>query len=884
MRLNFKKVASVLASAVMLGSTVGVAAAAAYPSPYIKGGAADVAVVIGASAATIDNIAAVDIAADLQAALARQTATAEETSVSATDEAVNLATSGNKLYYNSTLNVARTSLTKTELPNLLADGEVVDDSGTTYAYTQSIAPGSKKIEYGTSGGDLDDPALLIEVGAPTNVADLDANRLYEYSVSFSKEINVSSGDVQGNEIEILGQKFVLGSSSTSTTLYLYGAGVAKTLSEGESATVTVDGVDYTIEVLSIDSSNRVSVSVNGGSTRRISEGSTVKVGDIEIYAKTVYYLSKEAQVSYADLNVGSKKLKLVNGQTVKEGTDETAIQGTLANVTAGSTTGNIAGFTISIAKQGVLDDYVAIGEAFEDPVLGGIKLEFAAVTPALDAAVRDSVVVDSDNNLNARATFTSALSGSTGEYTLNFGHDTDLSSSTVTPRVATSGNKTIHLTEGSTVAIGEYFVVDAGDYGRILRLDDLSFTFSTTDYVTFVDAITGESFKLTTGSGENGSINIDGQTYYVMNKSTTSVAVTYGASAGVNSAGAATTLYPRIKLASGEWMSILYEANITNNTGYTLPGVEIKDTVTTTSSLGGANNVSLKVGNVNYTLAGIQGGGGTLPSAQIEGIDVNQDGTVDCNFSAALGPAILLLEEHKTGETNGDAVCVPLTSEGTTTVELAIGSPQFTDRSASLSSWTSDSYVSSAVDKYGTYVERDTTENNKVTLKYPDSEMYADILFATVAAEVESSGGGGTGVVELGSVAVMDSEIDTVSSKNLIVVGGSCINTVAAKVLGSDSPICGATFTSTTGIGAGQFLIEVADSPYADGKIAMLVAGYEGADTRKAATYLTANKPSTEVGTSLKKVTATYEDVVVEEEEESEEESEEEESEEESEE
>jgi hypothetical protein len=140
--------------------------------------------------------------------------------------------------------------------------------------------------------------------------------------------------------------------------------------------------------------------------------------------------------------------------------------------------------------------------------------------------------------------------------------------------------------------------------------------------------------------------------------------------------------------------------------------------------------------------------------------------------------------------------------------------------------------------------------------------MYADILFASVAAEVTTTGGGGTGVVELGSIAVMDSEIDTVSSKNLIVVGGSCINTVAAKLLGSDTPICGAAFTDKTGISSGQFLIQVFDSPYATGKVAMLVAGYEGADTRRAVTYLTANKPSTEVGTTLKKVTATYEDVV----------------------
>jgi len=863
MRFNFKKVASIFASAVMLGSTVGFAAAAAsYPSPFIKGGVADVAIVIGANAATIDNIAAVDIAADLQAELAKQTATVSETAVTTTEESVNLATSSTKLYYNSTLNAARASLTKAELPTLLADGEVVDDSGTTYKYTQSIALGGKKIEYGTSGGDLEDPALIIEVGAPTSVADNDANRLYQYSLSFSKEINVSNSDVQGNEIEILGKKYVIGAGSTSSTLYLYGSGVSKTLSEGESATVTVGDKEYTIEVTSIDSSNRVAVSVNGGTTRRISEGSTVKVGDIEIYAKNVYYLPKEAQVSYADLNIGSKKLKLVNGQTVKEGTDETAIQGTLVNITAGSNTGSISGFSVSVAKQKVLEDYIKLGETFVDPVFGGIKLEFAAATPALDAATRDSIVIDTDNNLNARVTFTSALAGDTGEYTLNFAHDTDTSTSSVTPRPATSGNKTIHLNEGDTVALSEYVIINAGDYGRILRLDDVSFTGSASDYITLVDAITGEQFKLTTGSDENGTLNIDGQSYYIMNKSSTSISITWGTNAGVNSVGSATTLFPRIKLASGEWLAILYESTVTSGGSYILPGIETKETASTLPSFNATSHAtygekSIKAGNVNYTIDTTSNTTGV-----IFGVDVNNDGTVDCNFNSTYGPAILLLEEHKTGDSNGDAICVPLTSEGTTTVEIAVGTPQFTDRSASLVSWSSDSYISSGVDKYGVYVERDSTENNKVTIKYPDTEMYVDVLFASVSAEVTTTGTTGTGVVELGSVAVMDSEIDTVSSKNLIVVGGSCINTVAAKLLGSDKPLCGADFTEKTGISSGQFLIEVFDSPYATGKIAMLVAGYEGADTRKAATYLIANKPSTTVGTALKKVTATYEDVV----------------------
>jgi len=71
----------------------------------------------------------------------------------------------------------------------------------------------------------------------------------------------------------------------------------------------------------------------------------------------------------------------------------------------------------------------------------------------------------------------------------------------------------------------------------------------------------------------------------------------------------------------------------------------------------------------------------------------------------------------------------------------------------------------------------------------------------------------------------------------LIVVGGSCINTAAAKILGSETPLCTSAFTEKTTVGAGQYIIKTVASPYAaadSGKVAMLVAGYEAAETKLA--------------------------------------------------
>ena len=94
-------------------------------------------------------------------------------------------------------------------------------------------------------------------------------------------------------------------------------------------------------------------------------------------------------------------------------------------------------------------------------------------------------------------------------------------------------------------------------------------------------------------------------------------------------------------------------------------------------------------------------------------------------------------------------------------------------------------------------------------------------------------------------------------SKDLIVVGNSCDNAVAAKILGSDVPKCGADFTALTGVGQNQAIIKMVSNPYTASRIAMLIAGYGANDTTKAVSYVIANKPSTAVGTQIKLNTAT---------------------------
>ena len=226
--INFKKIATILGSTLMVGSTMAMAAAANYPAPFVQGGGADVAIVFGANG-PLDIVAASNINTNLASALAGQTATGSSTSTSVTGgDSKILSTSARKLYYGDAINAPISSLSYTELGVTLADETFTDLGGTTYDYTQTITLGNTVSVFGTSGGDLDDPALYLDVGTAAT------DPLYNYTLSFNKNLNVSdSTNVQGQKIKILGVDYVIGASSTNATLYLYGSGETLIVAGGE---------------------------------------------------------------------------------------------------------------------------------------------------------------------------------------------------------------------------------------------------------------------------------------------------------------------------------------------------------------------------------------------------------------------------------------------------------------------------------------------------------------------------------------------------------------------------------------------------------------------------------------------------------------------------
>jgi hypothetical protein len=663
---------------------------------------------------------------------------------------------------------------------------------------------------------------------------------------------------------MLGQSYTVGANSDYNTLYLYGSGSPVSVTEGESTPVTVDGVEHTVLLVGTSSATSAYLEVDGN-RKTVTKGSSYKYpGEFEVYIKDLYHSTKTGTFSSAELLLGAKTLHFENGQAARYGADDTTILGTKVYL-SGTQGAGINSITIAQGHDTATGDYLKAGESYTERVLGGLVLDFVGTNPTLDSTTRESVLVDTDNSVSARVKFTSALAGTAGEKQIAFARDSDLiADANLKMLLANDANKTIHVKEGANAVVGDYIVVNDNDEGRIFEVVSIPAGTSANDKVTLRDVITAETFDFSTGLTNKTTTarTIGGAEYNAMVANTNAdnalwtINLTWGAGSTTGYEGTQTTLFPRIKLKNGEWLAFLTQSTLNNGTTYSMPGQYLLTDYKTGLAFAttGANHslnsiaYSMLFGNVNYTLNSTNAS--AYATATLSGIDTNYDGTVDCNFNTTFGPAVLIMEEKTLADSNGYGICIPLTTYTSGSTKMpGIGTPVSRDTVLSLTTLQSNTYKSQGITTYGTLVERDvsTGTNYAASVSYPDEQMYMDVYFkapATTVTPGSSSAGGGTVLV------VKDSQVDSIKDKNLLVIGGSCINSVARKIVDATatSPICGEDFTAKTNVGAGQYLIQAVESPYNAAKVAVLVAGYEASDTENAVAKLKENH-ATDVGT-----------------------------------
>ena len=878
MKYNFKQIFALGTSALLIGMTAGMVGAANYPAPFVVGGSANVGIVYGTGSgvSSLDLVQAGNIQSSLQSYMTGTTGTTTTTS----GETVSLDTSSTRIWLNTSLNTAKSTLTKTDLPTVLADYTF---SGNTEAkltanikFVAGDAAGganSGKVIFAKQPKSSNDPVIGISLG--TSQTD---DILYNASVTMSA-INFTHTDSEGEEIELFGQAFTISSDTDTTDLVLLKEAETVSLNVGGSSpnpstTVTIGGETYTVELITASgTAATIKVTDSSGETdsKEISEADSKKVQGLEVAVKTASSSSLESVGESVTIIVGAEKLTFTNGAAVTTGDTADPIDGTYAYIVGG--TGATTELAVAVFRPDSSNDAILAGESLVDPVFGSFKVDFAGLSSALDDTGRETITVENSGDDSMSLTMTDS-DGNTK--TFEIAHNATYASAQAnTPvykpanwRLADDSNYSIFVHEGANITEDGYLVLGNEDYGHLLRVIQIYNNTGddhTNDQVKVEDVISGETYSTTFTSEGLGSLSLDGKTYVVhFTGSGDNGATTFKYPVADSTTVNTWVVYPTIKTQNGALVA-LYEplnANLSTWNGtlaasatilnfpdgddytpitLTYVGADTQENWTVSgggttariaiNATAGTNYTTVAVGEFTYNITS----SGSTNRTLIYLTDPEDDAT---NLAE---PGVMVFEgKDDNSEYHGFVINFETAPAGTSSNGVGVDDVLFTQYSEyywAEASRASDSDFTEAIDWYGTLVTTDASEATQktVTVSYPKSQVYAQIYLGASGSSV--IGGGTTGgATALGDVLVKDSEVSSVSSKNLIVVGGSCINSVAATLVGG--AYCGSSWTDETSVGSGQFLIQSFGDAYTTGNIALLVAGYDVADTVNAATYL----------------------------------------------
>ena len=782
---KFKKISAIFSGLLMVGMTAGIAAAASYPAPFVDNGVADVAIVYGTGVgvSTLDMVQAGNIQTSLGGSVE-----GEATTIEGGDSYKFEKTSTKFNLGNNITGVIASSINDDELPVLLKPGKYLNDENAEIDYTQKIVIGANNQLTMFTDNDYkeDEPTVGFRIPASQEVL--------TYTLTFDDTLYVK--DMPTTDLPIMGTSYYVLSNTSTTTLTLLDSATETVLSEGETA--TVDGKQISVEY--IGSATTVKLNVAGEITNTLNAGDTYKLNDGSyVGIKEILYSTKEGTISKVEFSLGSGKLKLTNGEEVQ--INDNAVPGLTS---AFSITG--AGVIPSIALTWTAEDalFITEGNSITMPSFEAVSLSYGGLNYPLEETIevqKGGTTYAQLNNFPLKD----------GEVDINFLYG-DSTSYTQLGKDGTGRLVTANIADGNSTLtfdkdLDDYFVVswtDASDAEsylvRFTNFVGSSTETNKTDFQYYNDgawvtkkAAASDADEISLGNAEImiGSVSNTNNNVSVWNNS-------------------AETSFD--KLFSEEGMTVYLpfinstDLTISNDTEYTAAAA--------CSIALGDEIGELYTGTVTY----------------------NSSSHADATTSACATTFVLAMREENKAETKyaGDWVNVTLGWDSSSTPVVEVDAVDTTNTDATLTEiLETDVWRDFAYSELATEVlfNKPDSGQNSVKIMYHGDEVTADVYITSADAIVTS------GSDALGDVLVMDSEISTVQSKNLVIVGGSCINSAAATVLGG--AYCGAAFTEATGVGEGQFLIKGVQDAYTTGKLALVVAGYEAADTVNAATYLT---------------------------------------------
>jgi hypothetical protein len=742
MRFNFKKISAIATSVLLTGMTVGIAAAANYPAPFVSGSSADVAIVYGTGAgvSSLDQVEATNIQSDLGVS---------GLSVVSGGEAFVLEKSSNNFNFQDALNGVYSDLGSEEL-DFLADG-TYDDGDVDEDYEQLITLGTKTL---TLFADTD-----YEDDAPTVGFKFDnADEILRYEIEFDDVVNYT--EMVDTEMPMLGKEYYVLAASSSQIDVLDSAEKV-TISDGE--TITFQGKQVSIEY--IDNTD-VKLKIDGESTDKLGEHDYEELSDGSyVVINENLYEEKEVGISKAVISIGAGKMELIDADEVQINDED--VDGLEVDIT------DATGLSkLELIWKSDRETFLTSENAIVMPGFGEISLSFGGLDYESDSEVvqfqnGETLTIGMDNFDLPVMWFNSSEYGFLGEED--------------NPLIVNTSN------------ITNTTWTDAGSYPDLL-------------------AVFGKVY-----SGNVG-LTLSEDDRFIVTRVDTDLSDCQ-------------TMYYQVNTVENDSGDILVELeDLIGSNDITLDAIETDEVGDITVQLLAINGSTAGKAYVNFSA-----GSDTITYNKV----VSDKGlviTIPTNAATTVNTtgAVFALVEANKDEDVGAGTAFTVTVKNTSNDKLHVSTHNLTSYDEDESD---DNYIGMVPSDLASKFSFDTSADEyDFEVEYFGKEATAQVTL-TVGGSVETSAG---------VMVVKDSEVSSVSGKNLIVVGGSCINSVAASILGGS--LCGSSFTSATGVGSGQYLIESVASPLDSSKVALLVAGYEAADTQAASAYLRTQTVDTTVG------------------------------------
>lgn len=820
-----RRLGAVAATGAMVGATAMGALAADlsnYPTMFVTDGTFNGFLVVGENAASVDNLAMTDIAAGMKVSAG----TGVVTTVSG--DAWLVGTSSKKLEMSNTNSTAVGENIRA-IEQFISDGELAALASGTYSTTGSSSSyqqylyfdvrnnaQSEIVVFKENDNDVVADFLLIKSGNNIGEYILEFSSSPESTIQDTAGSTSTSGavldDFENTKLNMLGMEFdvVLARRPQSTPedsmkLTLMGGAVRSSLLEGESTTLQLKDTSYDVTLTFVDETY-VKFTVNGEQTDKLQKGDTFKLADKnEIGVSERLYQSYAGGVHSADFFLGASKIELrdnvitnsASDNALKVGAETISGADVIIEGTDDNTTFTMTKIHVNMTAQDdyfvpaggkLIDSIVEQGDDKEMLFTNNWDMEYHGLSEELTHEIKlrsstdrkyNLVWYDGDNNMV----------------------DLPLAYANTSRAVMLSEDQTdkgVMLDESLNISKNDFFVVTSGTAADgsaksfALQYKGADKSTATSPKIKFKNLGSGETLEYAIDTGATSAvatIKLGGNSFVVKNITTSAkTAADFVINVDLNGDGTLADDAPvaaEVDIVDKYGVVIDFGDQLYGNhsAGCEGPGITTQPLACATSG-GIAMNWSVPNAN-DYD---------NQPSEMFE-ILVNATTTNE-----------VTVQSFSTGRVGGAVTNSGITPEGEENI----------------------AYGMTTMGAKWTYTTPSGSPQ-EFTLEYPEEQRLPQVYITSGATKSASSGGDLVAVEGVVGASKLDSEVASVSAQNLIVVGGPCVNTVAAELLGNPADC-------TEGFRPGVSRVKL--FTHANGNVAMLVAGFSGQDTRNAGGFL----------------------------------------------